>query len=81
MILSGETNYEKGIKIKSMQGNRTPEYDICTGNKGGTREMLEANEMKLLRKIVGKTKINRIKSQQIRKSCGIHPINEWVERR
>ena len=23
---------------------------------------------------------NRIRSQQIRKSCGIQPINEWVDR-
>ena len=44
------------------------------------RQMLEANEMKVLRKIVGKTKIDRIRSQQIRESCGIQPINEWMER-
>ena len=37
--------------------------------------------MKVLRKIVGKTKIDRIRSQQIRESCGIQPINDWVERR
>ena len=43
--------------------------------------MLEANEMKVLKKIVGKTKINRITSQQIRESCGIQPINDWMERR
>jgi hypothetical protein len=36
--------------------------------------------MKLLRKIVIKTKIDRIRSQQIRESCGIQPINEgWKE--
>ena len=43
--------------------------------------MLKANEMKVMRKIVGKTKIDRIRRQQIRESCGIQPINEWVERR
>ena len=43
--------------------------------------MLEANAIKVLRKIVVKTKIDRIRSQQIRESCGIEPINEWVERR
>ena len=43
--------------------------------------MLEANEMKVLRKVVGKIKIYRIRSQQIRESCGIQPIIEWVERR
>ena len=37
--------------------------------------MLEGNEMKVLRNIVGKTKIDRIRSQQIRESCGIKPIN------
>ena len=43
--------------------------------------MLEANQMKVLRKIVGKTKIDRIRNQQIRESCGIQPINEWEEHR
>ena len=41
-----------------------------------TRQMLEANEMKVLRKIVDKTKIDRIRSEQIRESCIIQPINE-----
>ena len=44
--------------------------------------MLEANDMKVLRNIVGKTKIDRIRRhKQIREFCGIQPINEWVERR
>ena len=43
--------------------------------------MLEANDMKVLRKIVDKLKIDRIRSQQIRESCGILPINQWVRRR
>ena len=37
--------------------------------------------MKVVRKIVGKTKIDRIRRQQIRESCGIQAVNEWVERR
>ena len=41
--------------------------------------MLEAKEMTLLRTIVGKTKINRIRGQQIKESCGIQPMNEWIE--
>ena len=44
-----------------------------------TRKMLEADEMKILRKIVGKTKIDRIRSQQIRESCCIQPVNGWKE--
>ena len=43
--------------------------------------MLEENKMKVPRKIVGKTKIERIRSQQIRESRGIQPINVWMERR
>ena len=43
--------------------------------------MLKANWMKALRKIVGKTKIDIIRTQQIRESCGFQSINEWVERR
>ena len=42
--------------------------------------MLEASEMQIPWKIVGKTKTDR-RSQQIRKPCGIQTINEWVERR
>ena len=41
--------------------------------------MLEANEMKVLRKIVGKTKIDR--SQQITESCGIQPNTEGMKMR
>ena len=43
--------------------------------------MLEANEKNVLFKIIGKTKIDRIKSQQIRKSNGIQSINEGGGRR
>ena len=32
------------------------------------RQMLEANEMKILRKVVGKTRIERIRRQKIRES-------------
>ena len=46
-----------------------------------TRQMLVINELKLLRKIIGRTKVDRIRSQQIRESCGIQPSNEWAERR
>ena len=35
--------------------------------------------MKIL--IYEKTKIDRIRSQQIREPCCLQPINEWVERR
>jgi hypothetical protein len=44
--------------------------------------MLEANEMKVPRKIVGKTKIDRIRSQKKNQRILRHPtINDWVGRR
>ena len=52
--------YEEENKIKYIQANHTPDYDIWTGIKGRhvkNRQILEANEMKVLRKIVGKTKM------------------------
>ena len=42
--------------------------------------MLEANEMMVLQKQLAK-KRHGIRSQQIRESCGIQPVNEWVERK
>ena len=61
MILSGEISrlYEEGNKIKNIQGNSTPDYDICTRNNGRNIKN-QTNEMKVLRKIVRKTKIDRI---------------------
>ena len=44
-------------------------------------KILGANEMKVLRQIVGKTKIDRIRNRQIRESCCIQSINRWEERR
>ena len=41
--------------------------------------MLTTNDMKVLRKIVCKTKTDRIKSKQIRESCDLHPVNGCVE--
>ena len=38
--------------------------------------MLKANEMQVLRKLIGKTKIDRIRGQQIRECCVIQPVNE-----
>jgi hypothetical protein len=40
-----------------------------------TIQMLQGNMTKVLRKIVGKTKIHRTRSQQIREYCGFQPIN------
>ena len=58
MILSGGTNI-RGVAEKYIRQSY-PDYDICTRNKGRNiknRQMLEANEMKVPRKIVDKTKV------------------------
>ena len=39
------------------------------------------HKTEVLRKIDGKTKINRITSQQIRESFDIQTVNEWGKRR
>ena len=61
-----------------------PEYDICTRNKGRNIK----HQTYVVRKwdestknTVGKTKIDRIRSQQISESYGIQPINQWAKRR
>ena len=43
--------------------------------------MLIANEIKVLRKIVGKTKTDVIRNYEIQESCGIQPISKWVKTR
>ena len=43
--------------------------------------MLEGNEIKVIRKNNWQTKIDRIRSQQIREFCCIRPIIGLVERR
>jgi hypothetical protein len=58
--------------------------DICTRNESGNiqnRTNVGTNEMKILRKIVGKAKIDKIRSQQIRESYSIEPINDKVKRK
>ena len=42
-----------------------------------TRQTLQANEIKVLRKIVSKTKIDIIRSQQIKESCSIDHEQTW----
>ena len=84
MLLSGETNIRRRKQNKKLQGNCTHDYDICSRNKGRNIKKQTNVGSKLdesTKKIVGKTKIDRIRSQQTRESCGIQPINEWLERR
>ena len=46
-----------------------------------TKQMLETTEMNILRKIVGKTRRDRVRNENIRQQLEIEKIGEWVERR
>ena len=46
-----------------------------------TRQRIETTEMKVLRKIAGKTLRDRIRSANIRESCGIPHIADWMKGR
>jgi hypothetical protein len=43
--------------------------------------MLEVTEMKTLRRIINKTKRDRMRNGRIRESCEIRNITSWVQRR
>ena len=43
-----------------------------------TKRILETAEMKIARRIAGKTLMDRIRSDNIRQTCGIDKINDWI---
>ena len=43
-----------------------------------TRQILEATEMKVVRKIAGEKLTYRVISENIRRMCGLENINNWV---
>jgi hypothetical protein len=46
-----------------------------------TTQMLEVTEMKTLRRIINKTKWDRMRNDRIRESCEIQNITSWMQRR
>uniref|UniRef100_A0AAR5PIR3 Reverse transcriptase domain-containing protein n=1 Tax=Dendroctonus ponderosae TaxID=77166 RepID=A0AAR5PIR3_DENPD len=46
-----------------------------------TKRLLETAEMKILRRITGKTLLDRARSKDIRTACNVKNINEWVANR
>lgn len=46
-----------------------------------SKQLINTVEMKTLRKIVGKTRLDKIKNADIRNQCQIQEIGEWVETR
>ena len=46
-----------------------------------TRQLLEVTEMKALRRIINKTKWDRMRNDRIRELCEIQKITSWVQRR
>lgn len=43
-----------------------------------TKRILEVGEMKILRKIAGKTLFDRERSDNVRRTCGVDNISDWV---
>ncbi|XP_015182496.1 PREDICTED: uncharacterized protein LOC107069571 [Polistes dominula] len=43
-----------------------------------TRQIMEATEMKIVRRIAGKSLWYRVRSEDLRKACQIENINDWV---
>ena len=46
-----------------------------------TRQILETTEMKTLRRIMNKTRLDKIRNRDIREKCEIQNIGDWVQRR
>mgnify|MGYP000595510360 CR=1 FL=1 len=46
-----------------------------------TKQILETNEMNILRKIVHKTRRDKVRSEEIRRQLNIQAIGDWVDRR
>jgi hypothetical protein len=46
-----------------------------------TTQILEATEMKTLRRILNKTRIDKIRNERVHEICEIHNITSWVQRR
>jgi hypothetical protein len=46
-----------------------------------TTQILEAMEMKMLRRILNKIRIDKIRNKRIREICEIQNITSWVQRR
>ena len=46
-----------------------------------TKRVLETNEMSILRKIVHKSRRDKIRNEDIRKELNVQAINDWVDRR
>jgi len=52
-----------------------------TTDISGTKYLLETTEMKILRRISGRTLLDKVRSEKIRKSCKAEDMNEWVHRK
>jgi len=43
-----------------------------------TKQLLEITEMRVLRRIAGKTLLDRERNESIRRACKVENVNEWV---
>lgn len=46
-----------------------------------TKQLLETTELNILRRIIGKTRRDSVRSKEIREECNIQRIEEWIIRR
>ena len=46
-----------------------------------TKRLLQTTEMKILRRIAGKTLLDLERNENIRTACNVDDINEWVHKR
>jgi len=44
-------------------------------------QILEVTEMKTLKRIINKTRMDKMRNERIRETCGIQNITLWVQRR
>ncbi|XP_060522502.1 uncharacterized protein LOC132699671 [Cylas formicarius] len=80
-------NMEDEVRQQVAKANKVAndaDHDLHGRNKIGyrkTRRLLETTEMKILRRISGKTLLDRERNENIRQSCGVDNMNEWVLQR
>lgn len=50
-------------------------------NTAKTCQILEITEMKTLRRIMNVTRLDRMRSEDVREKCGIQKVGDWIKRR
>ncbi|XP_030767906.1 uncharacterized protein LOC115891558 [Sitophilus oryzae] len=68
-----------GVEVKSRIYKAILTYTAETRpDRAKTKRFLETGEMKIIHKITGKTLLDRERRDNIRQTCKVDSINEWV---